>query len=64
MFNEDKVTEIYCIVDDFCKEFASQQEKYLIEEKEVLLPFDNLHLIINDKRKILNFMFTLGNLDD
>ena len=24
----------------------------------------NLHLIINDKGKILNFMFTLGNVDD
>ena len=38
MFSEAKVAEIYCIVDDFCKESVSQQEKYLIEEKEVLLP--------------------------
>ncbi len=27
MFAESKVTEIYCVADDFCKEFASQQEK-------------------------------------
>lgn len=26
MFSESKVTEIYCIADDFCKEFAFQQE--------------------------------------
>ena len=30
MFSEFKVTEIYCIADDFCKEFALQQEKYMI----------------------------------
>ena len=35
MFLESKVTEIYCIADDFCKEFALQQEKFLIiEDKE------------------------------
>ena len=28
MFPESKVTEIYCMADDFCKEFALQQEKY------------------------------------
>lgn len=33
MFSESKVTEIYCLVDDFCKEFAVQQEKYMIEDK-------------------------------
>ena len=31
MFPESKVTEIYCMADDFCKEFALQQEKYMIE---------------------------------
>ena len=25
MFPESKVTEIYCMADDFCKEFALQQ---------------------------------------
>lgn len=34
MFLESKVTEIYCIVDDFCQEFALQQEKYMIEDKK------------------------------
>ncbi len=34
MFTESKVTEIYCIADDFCKEFASQQKKYMIEDKK------------------------------
>ena len=136
MFPESKVTEIYCMADDFCKEFALQQEKYMIGdkkqnhrnkpnrmndaeimvililfhsggfrcfkhyykeyvckhlkhlfprlvsynrfvelEKEVLLPLTifikkvlffgfKLHLIINDKGEILNFMFTPGNVDD
>lgn len=34
MFPKSKVTEIYCIVDDFCKEFRLQQEKYMIEDKK------------------------------
>ena len=33
MFPESKVTEIYCMADDFCKEFTLQQEKYMIEEE-------------------------------
>ncbi len=34
MFPEFKVTEIYCIADDFCKEFTLQQAKYMIEDKK------------------------------
>lgn len=33
MFPEVKVTEIYCIADDFCKEFTLQQEKYMVEDR-------------------------------
>ncbi|MEY8684940.1 hypothetical protein AB9N12_01935 [Bacteroides sp. AN502(2024)] len=33
MFSEDKVTDIYCMADDFCKEFALQQVKYMVAEK-------------------------------
>ena len=31
MFLEAKVTEIYCMADDFCKEITLQQEKYMVE---------------------------------
>jgi hypothetical protein len=34
MFSEYKVTEIYCMADDFCKEFVLQQRKYMIENKQ------------------------------
>mgnify|MGYP000171588294 CR=1 FL=1 len=34
MFSEAKVTEIYCMADDFCKEFALQQKKYMVEDKK------------------------------
>ena len=34
MFTESKVIEIYCMADDFCKEFTLQQEKYMIEDKK------------------------------
>lgn len=33
MFSKAKVTEIYCMADDFCKEFAVQQKKYMVEDK-------------------------------
>ncbi len=33
MFSEAKVTEIYCMADDFCKEFTLQQEKFMVEDK-------------------------------
>lgn len=29
MFSEFKVTKIYCMADDFYKEFACKQEKYM-----------------------------------
>ena len=32
MFSEAKVTEIYPMADDFCKEFAKVQEKYMVEK--------------------------------
>ena len=27
MLTQDKITEIYCMVDDFCKEFAQESKK-------------------------------------
>lgn len=33
MFFRAKVTKIYCSANDFCKESAMQQEKYVIVEK-------------------------------
>ena len=35
MFSESKVTEIYCMADDFCKEFVLQEEKYMVEDKKL-----------------------------
>ena len=34
LFPESKITEIYCMADDFCKEFALQQEKYILEDEK------------------------------
>ena len=33
MFSEAKVIEIYCLADDFYKEFVLQQKKYMLEDK-------------------------------
>ena len=35
MFPASKVTEIYCMADDFCKEFTLQQEKYMIVDRKI-----------------------------
>ena len=37
MFPESKVTEIYCMADDFCKEFTLQQEKYMIKDMKTMM---------------------------
>lgn len=34
MFSESKITEIYCLSDDFCREFVLQQGKYMVEDKK------------------------------
>jgi len=31
MFTESKVTEIYCMSDDFCKEFTSEQKNIWLQ---------------------------------
>ena len=50
MFPESKVTEIYCMADDFCKEFTLQQEKYMIKDMKTMhrnkpVPCKFTHLI-------------------
>ena len=32
MFTEDKVTEIFCMADDFCRFFDAMMEKYTLKE--------------------------------
>ena len=34
MFTEDKVTEIFCMADDFCKFFDTMMAKYTIKEQK------------------------------
>ena len=33
MFTEDKITEIFCIADDFCRFFDAQMESYDIMQQ-------------------------------
>ena len=42
MFLESKVTEIYCMADDFCKEFTKKKKKFLIQVSQVQLAGFNL----------------------
>lgn len=35
MFPESKVTEIYCMADDFSKEFALQQENIWLKTRNI-----------------------------
>lgn len=34
MFSEDKVSEIYCLADDYCKEFAKHQENHMFSSSQ------------------------------
>lgn len=34
MSSDDKITEIYCMADDFCKFFDSTVKKYSLEEND------------------------------
>ena len=34
MFSEDKVTEIFCLADEFCKFFDAQQENSMLEAQQ------------------------------
>ena len=40
MFSEAKVTEIFCMADDFCKEFAKVQGKYMVETGTISIGTD------------------------
>lgn len=33
MFSKSKITEFFCMADNFCKEFVLQQGKYMIGDK-------------------------------
>ena len=37
MITKDKVTEIFCIADDFCKDIALSFNKQMSEEKALLI---------------------------
>lgn len=37
MITEDKVIEIFCIMDEFCNKFASECEKNLLLEDRITL---------------------------
>ena len=52
MFPEDKVTEIYCMADDFCKEFA---KVFCYLTDLTVIPFNSICCIyeLTDSRSIL-----------
>ena len=62
MFSEAKVTEIYCLVDDFYKEFVLQQEKYMIEEKSPIHKHRNNPNRMDDAEiMVILILFHLGS---
>ena len=38
MITDDKVTEIFCIADDFCKVFDAQMAKIRLRQKKRFIP--------------------------
>ena len=39
MITEGKITELFCIADDFCKVFDAMMEKYTLKSYQLLLSF-------------------------
>ena len=54
MFPECKVTEIYFMADDFCKEFTLQQEKYMVNTQFRAYPFYKASEWMPHKKLLLN----------
>lgn len=52
MFNDDKVTKIYCSGDNFYWEFTFQQTKYLIEDHRKDIRYRNKANRISDAKII------------
>lgn len=60
MLSKYKVTEIDCMTDDFCKECALQQEKYMIEDKKI--EHRNKPNLINDAEiRVMLILFHSGD---
>ena len=69
MITEDKITEIFCIVDDFCKFYDALMAKYTFTAQRGKCSMGwffgfKLHLICNEKGELINFMITPGDVDD
>ena len=69
MITEDKITEIFCIVDDFCKFYDALMAKYTFKAQRGKCSMGwffgfKLHLICNEKGELINFMITPDDVDD
>ena len=53
MFFEAKVTKIYCLADDFCKEFAKHQEYYMLKNTKKNVKHHNKPNRMSDAEIIL-----------
>lgn len=60
MLSESKITEIYCIVDKFCKYFALQQEKCMVEDKNKNISIKKVLLEICNDINFVDFILILG----
>lgn len=56
MITKDKITEIFCIADDFCKEFELETDKIGLSEKSKGCPpaGASLLLVLNSEFRIQN----------
>ncbi|MCL2596473.1 MAG: transposase, partial [Paludibacter sp.] len=80
MLTLDKITEIFCIADDFYKYFDAETAKmpklpttdgkyhrnrpYEMSQSEIITILLLFHFICNDKGELLSFCLTKGNIDD
>ena len=53
MLTPDKITEIFCIADDFCKEFAQEVKKHQLR------PDDVIHWVTGIKSNMKNRLYSI-----
>lgn len=57
MITEEKATKLFCMTDDFCKEFALFYKKCMVENKKK--NYDNKPGRMNDEKIVLIHHFVL-----
>ncbi len=60
LFTENKITEIYCLADDFCEEFTKQQENIVRKQSRRAQALKKSNRMSNSEIKVILILFYSG----